>query len=150
MLMIRLQRVGRKKDPSYRVVVTEKTRAVSSNNYIERVGSYDTIRKTIALDDKRILHWIQKGAQPSDTVHNLLIREGILQGKTKNTLPKKSPIQTKKKGENENTEKVSVAPTVEQNVEKPVAPVENKEDSSTEDSKKEDSKKEDSKEDQKV
>ena len=48
---------------------------------MEILGSYDPHKKTTILKKERILHWIGNGAQPSDTVHNLLVREGIIEGK---------------------------------------------------------------------
>lgn len=92
MLMIRLKRVGRKHDPSFRVVVTEKFRGPKAGKYIEKVGFYDAKSNTRDLDAERIKYWMSVGAQPSDTVFNLLVTEKIVDGKKKNVLPKKSPI----------------------------------------------------------
>jgi len=63
-----------------------------SNKHVARVGFYDAIRKTTTLEKEEILNWISKGAQPTDTVYNILVTEGVLKGKKKNVLPKKSPI----------------------------------------------------------
>ena len=73
MLMIRLSRVGKKKHPCYRVVVTEKTRP-RNGRFVEIVGTYDPQKKpaAITLDDARVQYWIGKGAQPSDTVRSFL------------------------------------------------------------------------------
>lgn len=92
MLMIRLQRVGRKNHAEFRVVVTEKTRAAKSSNYKELVGHYNPHTNDLTLEKKSILHWITMGAQVSPTVHNLLIKEGVIKGKKINVLPKKTPI----------------------------------------------------------
>ena len=84
MLMIRLQRVGRKHDPSYRIVVTEKTRGPKSGDYIEIVGNYDARKekgKSAVVKEDRVKHWISVGAQPSATVQNILISTGIVTGK---------------------------------------------------------------------
>lgn len=100
MLKIRLQRVGRKNQPSYRVVVTESQRGPKSGNYLEILGAYDPKADSIKLEAERIKHWISKGAQVSDTVHNILIKEKVIQGKTINVLPRKSPIvKEKEEGE---------------------------------------------------
>ncbi|HEY4505946.1 MAG TPA: 30S ribosomal protein S16 [Candidatus Paceibacterota bacterium] len=88
MLMIRLQRVGRKNDPSYRVVVTEKTNGPQSGKYLEMLGSYDARKDSQTFDGDRIKHWISKGAQLSPTVHNLLVDADIVEGKKINVLPK--------------------------------------------------------------
>lgn len=93
MLMIRLQRVGRKNHAEFRVVVTEKTRAAKSSNYIELIGNYNPHKDTVTIDAERVKHWIAQGAQVSDTVHNILVSEKIIEGKKKNVLPKKTPIK---------------------------------------------------------
>lgn len=90
MLTIRLQRVGRKNDPSFRVVVVESKRGPKSGNYIEVVGSYDARSNRIDLKDERIKDWMGKGVTVSDTVHNLLVTKGIVEGKKRNVLPKKT------------------------------------------------------------
>jgi len=92
MLKIRLARIGRKNDPSYRVVVTEHTRGPKSGNHVEVLGNYNPKVDNVTLNGERIKHWISKGAQVSDTVHNILIGQGIIEGKKVNVLPKKSPI----------------------------------------------------------
>ena len=73
MLMIRLARIGKKKHPFYRVVVTEKTRP-RNGRFVEIVGTYDPLKKPAAvqLDRERVEHWMSKGAQPSDTVRSFL------------------------------------------------------------------------------
>lgn len=73
MLMIRLARIGKKKHPFYRVVVTEKSRP-RNGRFVEIVGTYDPLKKpaAIKLDDERVKYWLGKGAQPSDTVRSFL------------------------------------------------------------------------------
>lgn len=80
MLIVRLQRVGRRNDPSFRVVVTEK-KGPPRGQYLEKVGTYDVKRGGVVFDKERVLYWISKGAQPTPTVHNLLIREKVIEGK---------------------------------------------------------------------
>ena len=93
MLKIRLQRVGRKNDPSFRLVVTESTNAAKkSGRFAEVLGAYDARQGEPQLKADRIKHWIGMGAQVSTTVHNLLVKKGIIEGKTKNPLPKKVAI----------------------------------------------------------
>jgi small subunit ribosomal protein S16 len=74
-LMIRLARMGKKKRPFYRVVVTEKTRP-RNGRFVEIVGTYDPLKKpaTVEVDRERVEYWLSKGAQPSDTVRSLLQR----------------------------------------------------------------------------
>ena len=73
MLTIRLARIGKKKHPYYRVVVTEKTRP-RNGRFVEVVGTYDPLKKPAAvqLDSDRVQYWLGKGAQPSDTVKSLI------------------------------------------------------------------------------
>ena len=91
MLTIRLQRVGRKNDPSFRVIVVESKRAAKTGNYLEMVGSYDPRVDRIDLKADRIKYWMSMGATVSDTLHNLLVSQKIVEGKKINVLPRKSP-----------------------------------------------------------
>ncbi len=102
MLKIRLQRIGRRNRSAFRIVVIEHTRAPKSGDYIERVGSWDPNNDNVVLLEDKIKHWLSKGAQPTDTVYNLLVKNNIIEGKAKNVLPKKTPIQ--KEGEQEASE----------------------------------------------
>jgi len=99
MLKIRLQRIGRKNDPSFRVVVTEHTRGPKSEKHVDRVGFYNPKTKEQKLDSERITHWIARGAQASGTVHNMLVKAGIIKGKALNVLPQKTPVITEKPAE---------------------------------------------------
>ncbi|MEK9175065.1 MAG: 30S ribosomal protein S16 [Patescibacteria group bacterium] len=88
MLTIRLQRVGRTNDPSFRLVLIESKRAPRSGAFKEILGSYDPRHKTnTKLKADRIKYWISKGATTSTTVHNLLIGAKIVEGKTKAMVP---------------------------------------------------------------
>ena len=79
MLTIRLTRVGKKNSPSYRVVVADKKRAVK-RKFIEIIGNYNPTLtpKQLVIDKDRALFWIERGAQPSDTVNNLMVKLKIL------------------------------------------------------------------------
>jgi len=78
MLMIRLQRTGRENLPSYRLVVAQKSNPVKGG-YLEIVGHYLPARNPVIFEhnDERILHWISKGAMPSETVARLLKKAGL-------------------------------------------------------------------------
>lgn len=89
-MMIRFQRVGRKNDPSFRLVVTEHTTGPKSGKHLELLGSYNPKTKATALSADRIKHWLSVGAQASGTVHNLLLANKIIEGKKVNVLPKKT------------------------------------------------------------
>lgn len=93
MLKIRLQRVGKKHEPVFRIVVCDSKSGPKAGNNIETLGSYDPRDKNQAtFKEERIKHWISVGAQVSDTVHNLLLSKGIIKGEKVNALPKKTPI----------------------------------------------------------
>jgi len=80
MLSIRLLRHGKLHQPSYKIVVIEKTRPPKSGRFIEQLGFYNPLTKEKQFNADRIKYWISTGAQPSDTVHNLLLRNKIIEG----------------------------------------------------------------------
>ena len=88
---MRLQRVGRKNDPSFRVILVESKRAAKTGSVQEILGSYDPRIDRIELKADRIKHWISMGTTVSDTLHNLLLKQKIIEGKKINVLPRKSP-----------------------------------------------------------
>lgn len=92
MLMIRLQRVGRKNDPSYRIVVTDKRTGPKSNKHIDLLGSYNPKLGTVVVDGEKAKYWLSMGAQASVTLHNILVSKKVIEGKKLNALSKKSPI----------------------------------------------------------
>jgi len=73
LLAIRLMRTGAKKRPSYRIVVKEK-QSKRDGAYLEKLGTYDPTREPaeINLNSDRVRYWIEKGAQPTDTVRRLI------------------------------------------------------------------------------
>ena len=73
--------------PSYRIIVVEHTESTKTGNFTDIVGTYNPRSKERKLDEAKIQHWISVGAQPSATVHNMLISAGILKGKKINVLP---------------------------------------------------------------
>lgn len=85
--MIRFQRVGRKNDPAFRVVVTEK-RSKPKSGELEIVGSYYPKTKETRLKSERVLYWLSKGAKTSPRVHNLLISKGAITGRKLNVVKK--------------------------------------------------------------
>jgi small subunit ribosomal protein S16 len=90
MINIRLQRRGRKNDPSFRVIVVDSKKKPKTGNYLEMVGSYDPRTDRVELKGERVLAWMKDGAQVSGTVHNLLVSNKIITGKKVNVLPKKT------------------------------------------------------------
>ena len=119
MLMIRFQRIGRTNDPAFRIVLLEKSRAAKAGNITEQLGTYNPRSKALTIDAERVKKWIAEGAQPTDSIRNLLITKGILEGKKVNVLPKKTPIKSEEPEASKEKEVVAapVAVPVEEKVE---------------------------------
>jgi len=77
MVKIRLTRTGRHFDPSYRIVVADSHYA-RDGRIIEQVGFYDPMNGEVRVDEEKVLSWLNKGAQPSDTVKSILSKQGII------------------------------------------------------------------------
>ena len=92
MLKMRLQRVGRKHETAFRLVLTDSKNSTKSGRFKEILGSYDPRKSTDLLKVDRIKHWLSMGIKPTDSVHNFLITHKVIEGKKKNVLPKKTPI----------------------------------------------------------
>jgi small subunit ribosomal protein S16 len=100
MLKIRLQRIGRKNDPAFLVVLTDSKNSAKSGKFLELLGTYnpkiaDKKLRTSFVND-RIKYWLSNGAKLSDTMHNFLVRDNVIEGKKINVLPKKKPTQKRK------------------------------------------------------
>mgnify|MGYP001619114315 CR=1 FL=1 len=87
MLMIRFQRIGKKKHPSYRLVVSEKAKDTQSGS-LENLGVYNPAvnPKVVDLRKDRIAHWMSVGAQLSASVNNLFINQGLIKGDKKKSV----------------------------------------------------------------
>ena len=92
MLSLRLQRIGRRNEAHFKIVVIEKTKGPKSRKYVDIVGSYNPKLGRVQIDDEKAKKWLGHGVQPSDTVYNMLVDKGIIEGKKKNVLPRKSPV----------------------------------------------------------
>ena len=79
MVKIRLRRMGAKKQPTYRFVVAD-ARAPRDGRFIEILGHYNprTEPRTVVVNEEKAKQWLEKGAQPSDTVRRLFVEKGIL------------------------------------------------------------------------
>ena len=90
MLKIRLKRTGKKKQPSYRLVITEVTKPRDGRS-VEEIGHYNPMDKKSAIkfDKERAKYWLEKGAQPTETVAQIFVKEGLLK-----TLKKGSKKET--------------------------------------------------------
>ena len=100
MLKIRLQRIGRKNDPSFRAVLTDSKNSTKSGKFLEILGTYNpkvgdkNLNKNFQTD--RIKYWISQGAKCSDTMHNFLVHDKVIEGKKINVLPKRHPTLKRK------------------------------------------------------
>ncbi len=76
---IRLRRMGKKKQPFYRIVAID-SRVARDGKYLDNIGTYNPRLEPAAvqLDSERVVYWLSKGAKPSDTVRSLLRRQGLL------------------------------------------------------------------------
>ena len=113
MLKIRLQRIGRKNDPSFRVIVTDSRNPAKRGRYVELLGSFNPHADAPVINAERIQYWIGKGAQPSLTVHNMLVSASVIGGKKMNALPKKTAMKKDVPAETARAEAPVAAPATE-------------------------------------
>lgn len=102
--MIRFQRIGRKNDAAFRIAVLEKTAGPKAGSYVDLVGTYNPKTKATTLKPDAIKDWMGKGAQMSPSVHNLLVKEGVIEGAKSAKVVKQSELGkniAKKKAEEE-------------------------------------------------
>lgn len=92
MLKIRLQRVGRRHQPDFRLVLTDSKNSTKSGRFKEVLGSYDPCKSTDALNVERVKYWLSQGASPTDTVHNLLVKHRIVNAKKINVSAKSKKV----------------------------------------------------------
>ena len=81
MLTIRLFRTGKKNQPFFKIVVTDKRRSSTRGRFVEQVGFYNPLTKEKNLKGDRIKYWVSVGAKPSDTIHNMMVTEKIIDEK---------------------------------------------------------------------
>ncbi len=96
MLSIRFKPVGKKKQISFRVVVVER-RSKLQGRFIEDLGWCNPHTDTHSVKEERIKYWLGVGAQPTDSVHNMLVRASVVTG------PKRAVHAKKKMSKNEST-----------------------------------------------
>ncbi len=108
MLVIRFYRVGKRNQPSFRLVITDKRRSSKGGRFVEEVGFWSPLTKERTLKKDRIKYWLSVGAEPSPSIKNLLIEEKILDAK-------KIPVHNiaKKGEEKKGAEKPVQAPKAE-------------------------------------
>jgi small subunit ribosomal protein S16 len=92
MLVMRFFRIGKKNQSAFKIVVTDKRNPPKGGKFVEEVGFWNPLTKEKILKGDRIKYWLSVGAQPSASVHNLLVKEKIIEGE-------KIPKHKKKKEE---------------------------------------------------
>jgi small subunit ribosomal protein S16 len=96
MLKIRLQRIGRKNDPAFRAVLTDSKNSTKSGRFLEILGTYNPKAGEAKFEGERIKELMKNGAKLSDTMHNFLVHQKVIEGKKVNVLPKKKPTMKRK------------------------------------------------------
>jgi small subunit ribosomal protein S16 len=114
LLRIRLSRVGKKKQPAYRLVVADQ-RAPREGAFLKIIGHYNPLTEpvTLVVKEGEAVYWLQKGAQPSETAAKLLTRVGVMEKAGKTPVKyegKEKPPAAKKKKKVEEAPKVEAAP----------------------------------------
>lgn len=84
MLAIKLNRIGKKHQPTFRIVVAEK-RSKMGGKYVEDLGFWNPRDKAHSVNKERAAYWLSVGAQPTDTVHNILVKDQVIKGKKKSS-----------------------------------------------------------------
>jgi small subunit ribosomal protein S16 len=123
MLVIRFLRTGKKAQPFFKIVVTDKKNPPRGGSFIENLGFINPLTKEKSVKGERVKHWLSVGAQASDSVHNLLVEQKIIEGK-------KIVVYSKSKKTKEEEKEVKVPKTEEVEKEAPVK--ETKEDATPE------------------
>jgi len=93
MLAIKLRRIGKKHQPSFRIVVAER-RSKLGGRYVDDLGWLNPLSKEFKINKERAEHWLKTGAKATASVHNLLVKSGVIGGQ-------KRPVHKKKKVETE-------------------------------------------------
>jgi small subunit ribosomal protein S16 len=75
----------------------EKERAAKAGNIVELLGTYNPRSKALTLNEESVKGWMAKGAQPTDSIRNLLINKKVIEGKKVNALPKRTPQKNEAK-----------------------------------------------------
>ena len=124
MLTIRLFRIGRKNQPAFKIVVIDKRRSSTRGRFVEEVGVYNPLNKQRNLKGDRIKYWISQGAQPSPTVHNMLVTDKVIEGKkiAKHKLVPAKPVEQPAKAPASEAVPAETVPTPEPPQEEPKQP----------------------------
>ncbi|OGZ03102.1 MAG: 30S ribosomal protein S16 [Candidatus Liptonbacteria bacterium RIFOXYC1_FULL_36_8] len=114
MLTIKFKRQGKKHQASYRVIVSEKGKKLSGR-FLDDLGFYNPHTKESSLKEEKIKYWMEKGAQPTDTLFNLLVKKGLISERKKRVVVSVSKTLKKKevKKEDKKEEEKAVETVVE-------------------------------------
>ena len=115
MLVIRLLRTGKKNQPFFQIVVTDKRQPPRGGRFVEKIGFWNPLTKEKEVDVERVKYWLSKGAQPSATVHNFLVEKKIIEGQK---IGKHKAKKEKKETAEAKPEEGGVKPKVSQASEK--------------------------------
>jgi small subunit ribosomal protein S16 len=125
MLIIRLQRTGKKNQADFRIVLTEKAAPVKKK-FLEVLGSYNPRKKYFQVKEERLKYWLAQRVALSETLHNLLVDKGLAEGvKVKAfSIPKKAAAPVEPAKPAEAAAEVKAEPTAEPAPAEEVKPVE--------------------------
>ncbi|MEA3485754.1 MAG: 30S ribosomal protein S16 [Candidatus Aerophobetes bacterium] len=126
MLKIRFFRTGKKNRPFFRIVVTNSTNPPQGGRFKEKLGFFDPLKHKAEINFERIKYWISVGAQPSNSVRNLLIEKGVIKGKKVAVHLKKKQSSEKEEGEKKQEETLGEEKNKEPEEEKPEEATEEK------------------------
>jgi len=133
MLVIRFIRTGKRNQPFFRIVVTDKKNPPQGGKFLEILGFFNPLTKEKKLKKERIKYWLSVGAQPSESLHNLLVSEGIIKAKKIDVhkKPKKkeeapSAKESKEKPKEEKKEEKETKEEVKEEIKEETKPAEEK------------------------
>lgn len=102
MLTIRMHRIGKTNQPSFKIVVVDKRKSAAAGSFLEEVGQINRAVKSVNLNAERVQYWLKRGAMPSPSVHNIFITQKLISGK-------KIPNHAKPKKDKKDTAPAAVA-----------------------------------------
>jgi len=118
MLMIKLSKIGKTNKKVFRLIISEKGRDTYGNS-LEILGSYNPYSKDLQVKGDRVKYWLEKGAGMTDTINNLLVGKGIIEGKKVKASKagkenEKRTAQLKSKSDKRAAAEKAAAPVVEE------------------------------------
>ncbi|PIT93392.1 MAG: 30S ribosomal protein S16 [Candidatus Harrisonbacteria bacterium CG10_big_fil_rev_8_21_14_0_10_38_8] len=105
MVSIRFKRIGKRHQPTYRIVVAKKGSKMNGA-YVEDLGFYNPHSKEVGLNTDRVKYWVSVGAQPTDSVHNLFVSQKLIEAEKRRSHKKSKKSEPEAKAEEAVTEEV--------------------------------------------